>query len=171
MDCKEFREVLDLYVDGELSPEAGGAARAHLKDCAACGRAEAQLLHLRRALRRVVSGHQPPPELANDVRRALGLRRRSMRRASPPFWRLKVSLPAPVFALLVAAVVGFGGWAALARRPELPPGGKGAGRRVSPAATAPSTDARGEFDFSRFDRGERASIHVVRREGPDGAGR
>ncbi len=46
-DCKQMREVLDLYVDGELSPEATGVARLHINDCAACRPAERKLLLLR----------------------------------------------------------------------------------------------------------------------------
>ena len=67
MDCKEFRELLDLYVDGELSPEAMTAASVHLSECEPCRRVKAELLVLRRALKSVVAQHQPPPELAGNV--------------------------------------------------------------------------------------------------------
>ncbi len=76
MDCKEFREVLDLYIDAELAPERMTAALAHLSECAACERAEKELLRLRRALKLAVSQHQPPDEL-----------RLRVRRLSQPLWR------------------------------------------------------------------------------------
>ena len=40
MDCKNLRELLDLYVDGELSPEAKVQAETHLAECRSCQRAE-----------------------------------------------------------------------------------------------------------------------------------
>ena len=75
MDCKEFRESLDFYADGELAPEAEAAARLHLSECAACRRAEAELLRLRRALKRTVAQHQPPPELVRRVEALTGARK------------------------------------------------------------------------------------------------
>src|SRR5258708_6902368 len=69
MDCKEFREILDLYIDDELSPEASTAARLHLKECSRCRKVETELLRVRSALKLIVSEHQPPPELVNAVHR------------------------------------------------------------------------------------------------------
>jgi anti-sigma factor RsiW len=76
MDCKEFRERLDRYVDGELSAESASEAREHSKGCASCAKAEAGLKHLRSSLKRVVNRHQPPPELEREVLRTLRSRRR-----------------------------------------------------------------------------------------------
>ena len=69
MDCKEFRELLDLHVDGELSPEATLSARAHLEGCGACSRVERQLIRLRGAVKRVVKEVEPPPELERAIRK------------------------------------------------------------------------------------------------------
>lgn len=71
MDCKEFREVLDLYLDAELSPEAMAAARGHLSECGRCHRVEAELLRLRQAVKQVVTQYQPPADLARRIRRPL----------------------------------------------------------------------------------------------------
>ena len=153
MDCKEFRESLDFYADGELAPEAEAAARLHLNECAACRRAEAELLRLRRALKRTVAQHQPPPELVRRVEALTGARWQSR------LWQMRVSLPAPVFALLLVAMLLVGlGSASLRRRttqsasvpPELKP--------VAPANTTPHG-----LDLARFDHGERAAIYKVRR--------
>lgn len=76
MDCKEFREVLDLYADSELSPEARAAAGLHLSECHACRATTEELMRLRRALKEAVAQHQPPPELVEKVRRSLVPRRR-----------------------------------------------------------------------------------------------
>ena len=71
MDCKQFRELLDCYVDGELSAEAVAAADAHLAECAACARAAAHLEQLRGAVRQAVSAQSPPAALGQRVRRSL----------------------------------------------------------------------------------------------------
>lgn len=170
MDCKEFREVLDLYIDDELSPDAASAARMHLAECAACRTAERELLRLRGALKLAVSGREPPPELISAVRDISQpwwrkLLRDAVTRSGPrdarPFWRRQVALPAPVFALLVVALVGFGLLSAHLRtvRPERP------AARSAPAQTTPATAPVGDasFDFARFDQGGRASLYKERR--------
>ena len=70
MDCKNLREVLDLYVDGELSPEATVQAEAHLAECEACRRAADRLQGLRHAVKTAVSQYQPAPQLASRVRKS-----------------------------------------------------------------------------------------------------
>lgn len=169
MDCKEFQERLDLYVDGELPPERAGEAREHLKGCAPCARSEAGLRHLKSSLKRVVNRHRPPPELERDVLNALRARGRDTSgragqspdesvRAGTPVWRANVVVPAPLLALLLLAVVVLAGWLAFARGP---------GRR---AGVPPGEASRGTY-FSGYYSGERASIQVVPRAGRDGAAR
>lgn len=93
MDCKQFRELLDCYVDGELSVEAVAAAEAHVSDCPPCARAAAQLEQLRRSVRQAVSAHTPPADLDRRVRRSLR-----------PWW-VPGELPAPIGRRLAMAVV------------------------------------------------------------------
>lgn len=71
MDCKQFREVLDCYVDGELSADATAAAGAHVRECRACGLAAERLNTLRRQVRDAVTAYVPPPDLQHRVRRSL----------------------------------------------------------------------------------------------------
>ncbi len=68
MDCKNIREILDLYVDGELSPEATVQAEAHLAECHACRNTVAGLNRLRQAVRTAVGQYQPTPQLVDRVR-------------------------------------------------------------------------------------------------------
>jgi hypothetical protein len=89
MDCKNFREILDLYVDGELSPEATVQAEAHLAECRACRRAAGRLRELRQAVKAAVSQYQPGSQLIDRVRRST---------VSP--WHHR-----PAWALAVAAAV------------------------------------------------------------------
>jgi len=89
MDCKEIREVLDLYVDGELSADAAASATAHLNECAPCRGAHEELLRLRRAVKLAVAQHQLPPDLAARIQSHLA-----------PSWR-RVLAPALVIFLVV----------------------------------------------------------------------
>lgn len=177
VDCKEFRERLDLYVDDELSAADAEEARAHVRVCAPCAKAEAGLRHLRSSLKRVVNRHQPPPELEREVLRSLRSRARGnvtrggtaddeSRRDKTPVWRAKVVVPLPFFALLVLSLVTLVGWLLFARGPAREE--VSAGRPAPAASPAPKGDGSGGFDFSRYYRGERASIQVVRRESLEG---
>ena len=157
MDCKEFRELLDLYLDAELAPQSMTAAQSHLAECAACERASKELLRLRRALKLAVSQHQPPEELLTSVRR---LSQPFWRRLLPEgeSWRRGVTLPAPVFALLIVALVTLGFWAIRLRET----------RMAQPRASvhlpsAPGRATEGDADLSRFDSGGRAVIYKARR--------
>lgn len=68
MDCKQFREVLDCFVDHELSPDGMAAADGHLRECVRCQRTTARLLELRRHMREVVTAAVPSPALEQRVR-------------------------------------------------------------------------------------------------------
>lgn len=173
MDCKEFRESLDLYVDGELTAQASLSARAHLDVCTACRRVERQLAALRRAVKRVVNQHEPPSELTHDV---FAIIKPGQRQPIPrlpgrptmiagagtkiPFRQKKIAVPAPAFALVLIAVAVLSGWVISMRSgsPSLtmPTG-------VKQAAPGPSASPglKG-FDLTRFDRGEPAAIYKVR---------
>lgn len=172
MDCKEFRELLDLYVDGELSPEAVLAAQTHLEGCAGCRRVEQQLLLLRRAVRRVVKEPEPPAELVLKVSRIarpawlrfitrlLPARQSTLKgaRAGVPLWRRKIALPAPAFALLLIVMLALG--VMLITKRNAPPANKTGARTVEPAPPRPT--ASGELNLAQFDRGGRATIYTVR---------
>src|SRR5215831_2419226 len=69
-DCKNIREILDLYVDRELSPEATVQAEAHLAECPACRNRVARLNRLRQAVKTAVRQYQPPTQLVDQVRRS-----------------------------------------------------------------------------------------------------
>jgi len=179
MDCKEFREWLDLYVDGELSGADADAAREHVRGCASCAKAEAGLRHLRSSLKRVVNRHRPPPGLEAQVLSSLRPRKRGKsthpgreieesRRAWTHVWRANVVVPLPFLALLVLSVVALAGWLVFARGPARE---EVATRRpVPPASPAPPVAESGGLDFTRYYRGERASIQVVRRASTEGSG-
>jgi hypothetical protein len=70
MDCKNIREILDLYVDRELSPEATVQAETHLAECVACRNTVARLNRLRQAVKTAIRQYQPPSQLVDQVRRS-----------------------------------------------------------------------------------------------------
>ncbi len=180
MDCKEFRERLDAFVDGELTAASAEEAREHSKTCAACSKVEARLRRLRSSLKRVVKEHQPPPELEGAVLSSLRSRGQhthssgarasdKRRREGRPVWGAKVSVPLPLFALLLLSCVALAGWLVFARGPAREE--VSASRPVPSATPAPSQESPGGFDFSRYYNGGRASVQVVRRASLDGSGR
>jgi len=70
MDCKNIREILDLYVDGELSPEATVQADTHLAECPACRNTVAGLNRLRQGVKAAVEQYQPTSQLVDRVRQS-----------------------------------------------------------------------------------------------------
>jgi hypothetical protein len=96
MDCKNFREILELYVDDELSPEATVQAEAHLAECHACRGAADSLWRLQQAVKGAVSQYQPAPQLANSVRRST---------LSPWYRRPAFALAVSTTVLLIVAMV------------------------------------------------------------------
>jgi anti-sigma factor RsiW len=175
MDCGDFRGRLDRYVDGELSGEEVEETREHLEGCASCAKAAAGLRHLRGSLKRVVNRHRPPQELEAEVLRAVRSRKRvpvgraldERRGDGTPVWRANVVVPAPFFALLILSLFALAGWLIFARAPVRE---DVSAKRPAPVASpAPPAEASGGFDFSRYYRGERASIQVVRRASLEGS--
>lgn len=73
MDCKRFRESLDLYVDGELSVEAMAAADAHRRECTRCAMVVSEMGALRRVVRETVDSLRPPADLEHRVRESIRL--------------------------------------------------------------------------------------------------
>jgi hypothetical protein len=97
MDCKNIREILDLYVDGELSPEANARAEAHLAECVACRNTVARLERLRQAVKTAVGQYRPTAQLVDQVRQStISWRRR------PTTW-----VPVVATALLIAVMALF----------------------------------------------------------------
>ena len=74
MDCKKLREVLDAYVDRELSADAAGQAEAHIAECGACRRAVESLTRLREGVRTAAGKPEAPVELVRRVRSSVSPR-------------------------------------------------------------------------------------------------
>jgi anti-sigma factor (TIGR02949 family) len=94
MDCKKLREVLDAYVDRELSPDAAAQAEAHIAECNACRRAVEVLSKLQNAVRTAAGRAEAPPHLLERMQRSLS-----------PRWRRVPALQAIAATLLFAGTL------------------------------------------------------------------
>lgn len=73
MECSEMQSVLYKYMDGELHVWRRVRVRAHLERCPRCQHAHDFELEVKECVRRAcISGCEPPPDLAEKIRRALG---------------------------------------------------------------------------------------------------
>jgi anti-sigma factor RsiW len=157
MDCK-FTEQVSLLIDGELSADEARQIESHLTGCAICQRAREEFL----LMRQEIQAYRPQLDLS--VRRqALESLLQGNR---PPFWRRKIALPVPAFALLLLAFVAFAVWAISSRNRAPQPAVKGTefGSRAIIEPVEPV--ARG-YDLSKFDQGQRAVIYKTTRT-PEG---
>jgi anti-sigma factor RsiW len=173
MDCKEFRELLDLYVDGELAPSAMASASVHSNECQPCRRTQRELAQLQHALKSVVRQHQPPADLVQAIRKIhqsawprMMLHSRPSRLLSSQtqgpgaFWHRKVMLPVPVVALLLLAFLITLVWLVLPRRPDQTSANNKAKREQVDSVRSQSPGD--QTWFARFDHGERAAVFKVR---------
>lgn len=94
MDCKKLREVLDAYVDRELSPDAAAQAEGHIAECESCRRAVEGLRGLRTAVRSAAGEPEAPVHLAERVRKSLS-----------PKWPRARSVQAVAAALVLSGVL------------------------------------------------------------------
>jgi anti-sigma factor RsiW len=182
MNCKEFRELLDLYVDGELSPERMVAAGAHLAECVTCTRTRDELVRLQVIVKKVVAQHAPPPQLVSQVNLLFGqkgsVRRREQDAVGPasesnlvssPSGGLsgllarRVAIPLPVLAVAVLVFIALGCWAfaSFDRGTATRTLGSSNVNSINPPLSPQPADT---MDLSRFDHGRRATVVKVRRD-------
>ena len=96
MDCKKLREVLDAYVDCELSPDAAAQAEAHIAECGSCRRAVEGLTRLREAVRTAAGKPQAPTQLQERIQSSLSFG-----------WHRVVAIQAIAATLVLAGVLTF----------------------------------------------------------------
>ena len=94
MDCKKLRELLDAYVDRELSPDAVAQAEAHVAECAACRRSIERLSRLREAIRTAAGQPEAPAYLLARVQRSLS-----------PRWKQPLAIQAIAASLILAVAL------------------------------------------------------------------
>ena len=160
MNC-EFSERVSPLIDRELSPSEAEQMREHLSGCRICQQVEQAFLGLRDQIKSYEFDTDPIAR-RQTLWKVLASRR-------VPLWRRKIALPAPVFALVVVAVLAFGAWSVFVRTTYQQT--RELDKRVSnlPVEATANTEAD-VTDLSRFDRGERAILYKERRSEMGGAG-
>ena len=162
MNCKEFREVLDLYIDEELSPEALIAAQLHSGECMTCQAATEKLLSIRQLLKANNAKHQLPSELVEAVHRisrpwwkpVFHDAKASASRTHPlAVWHRQITLSASTFALILLMVIVFGLFAGRLRTTQTPVSQK------PTSVVVPVTPEASTADLARFDHGGRPSVY------------
>jgi len=93
MNCNEAQTRLDLYAEGELSPDERRAVETHLRSCPTCRRRLANLEQMV-ALLRALPREEPGPELTAHILARLGQRPRQQAVAAGPglAWAALLSL-------------------------------------------------------------------------------
>lgn len=76
MQCDSAFEMLDAYLDGELTIEASAAVREHLKECTRCSIQIADTARLQRALRSARGLFTPSPEFRERIQKQVARSRR-----------------------------------------------------------------------------------------------
>src|SRR5260370_21423079 len=74
MDCTKLREVLDAYVDRELSADAAARAEGHIAECGACRRVVEGLTKLREVVKTAAGKPEAAVELMERVRGSVSRR-------------------------------------------------------------------------------------------------
>jgi hypothetical protein len=84
MDCRNFKELLDSYLCGELTVETNHAMLGHAEHCGPCRNEMAARRRLREALRRACSKETMSAEASERLRARLRAEARSEEPASEP---------------------------------------------------------------------------------------
>jgi predicted anti-sigma-YlaC factor YlaD len=101
--CKETQILLSAHLDRELKAEELHEVRLHLADCAACKKAESELLRLKETLRMV-----PMPRIPDDLVAAI-----EAETILKPHWWESWSLRKTWTPALIATAAALGAWALL----------------------------------------------------------
>lgn len=151
MECK-FTEKVSLLIDGEVTGDDARQIQSHLSACSMCQQAKEDFL----LLRQEIQNYQRDPDLSAQrqaIYNIVGAER-------TPFWRRKIALPVPAFALIFLLFVALSLWVAGLRATKSP----------QPAATIQPPESQEKppasakaYDLSRFDKGERAVIYTTKR--------
>lgn len=115
MTCEAALIILDAYVDGELDADHAAEVETHIAECSNCSAAWRHLLSLRSAVRENATYYQPPPALAERIRKSLRDAGEPQRTMFRPYWRWT----ALAACLLLAVSLGFNLFM-LRTRPQAP---------------------------------------------------
>jgi anti-sigma factor RsiW len=105
MDCAQFKQLSEAYIDGELELSRVLELEAHLESCSACKSLAEATIEFRNSVRMNSPRHVAPPELRGKIRAAL------RRECRPDFgWIRPLARPA-LYAAAAILVFALGVWA------------------------------------------------------------
>jgi hypothetical protein len=149
MECEWMIKVSQM-VDEELTAEESGKVRLHITECRHCSDAEHEFLKIRDEIRSYSQAHNLIAQ-----KRALNA---ILLAENGPAWKRRIAVPVPIFTLVV--LVAFITGAIVTRSLR----GSGSNEEGRDAANRykPYNSMEGS-ELSRFDRGERASIIILKK--------
>jgi anti-sigma factor RsiW len=100
MACKQWRDQLDAYVDGEMPSSESGALAAHLRQCGDCAADALRRVQMKRAVASAGKRYEPSAEFREKVRKSVAA---APRRSAAWLWKLVVA-PALLVLILSLAV-------------------------------------------------------------------
>jgi len=108
MNCRDVREFMVLYMEGEVAPSERRMLEAHLRDCKTCAEEMARLSETRQrlsaALRAMAAEASPSPRAWEGIRRRLD---RGEGKLLPGRWPFSLKLnPAAAVAILLIFLAG-----------------------------------------------------------------
>jgi len=98
MACEQWREKLDLYLDGEMTSAEAGTLGTHLRACATCAADALERVQLKRSVSLAGKRYEPSAQLRSRIAKSVAVKPR------PGFswqWRIASAL---ALVVLVAAV-------------------------------------------------------------------
>lgn len=97
MACNEWRDKLDSYIDGELTPAEAATLGAHLRSCAECAADALRRVQMKRAVQIAGKRYEPSTELRNKIAKSIEVK---SHRGIALKWKLALI---PAVGLLAAA--------------------------------------------------------------------
>jgi anti-sigma factor RsiW len=95
--CNEWRDKLDNYIDGELTPAEARTLGAHLRGCAECAADSLERVQMKRAVQIAGKRYEPTADFRNKITKSIETKSRGGISAK---WRFALI---PAFGLLIAA--------------------------------------------------------------------
>lgn len=99
MACEQWREKLDLYIDGELDPAQVNALSAHFRGCADCAADVLGRVQLKRSVQTAGKRYTASAELRSRIAKSVAAK---PRQGPALYWKI---LAVPALAVLVLSVV------------------------------------------------------------------
>ena len=100
MACKDWRDKLDAYVDGELPSADAAALNAHMRTCADCAASALERVQIKRSLASAGKRYEPSPEFRAKIAKSI-----AAKPAKKTRWQWRVlAVPALLILTLSLAV-------------------------------------------------------------------